>query len=168
MTNPRSISLDVSAGGRLTAVANAPSGTFVFVTPERCVIVLNAAGVPMAIQGSDDEDNTDWTAPSPTKHLGGDLQVGSRLVAGSVLAQGINLIWSDTATYVMQFANNNTIVYATRLASKGDDFGLIGSGAFIAVGGVAYWMSSTDFNVYAGPAVACPMSMTSGTLFRRY
>jgi hypothetical protein len=158
MRNNQSVlyQLDVSAGGRLTAVANAPSGTFVFVTPERVVIVLNAAGVPMAIQGSDDEDNTDWTPTITNKAFGRRLQVGSRLVAGSVLAQGINLIWSDTATYVMQFANNNTTVYATRLASKGDDFGLIGSGAFIAVGGVAYWMSSTDFNVYAGACRRMP------------
>jgi len=141
---------DSSVGGRMTAIANAPVGNYAFVTSERIIVVLGAGGNPMAIQGCDDEDNTVWSASVTNKAFGRTLQTGSRLVAASQLGQGLNLIWSDSCCYILQFANNNVTVYASRLIGYGEDLGLIGQEAFVVVSGVAYWMSSSDFKAYAG------------------
>lgn len=149
---------DKSAGGRAALVANAPTGNYMFVTSERVVVVLGAASNPMAIQGSDDEDITDWTPAVTNKSFSRTFQVGTRLVAGTRLSQGVNLIWSDLSCYILQFANNNTTVYNDRIAGAGDDYGLIGSGAFIVVGGVCFWMSGTDFKMFAGSPSRMPMA----------
>ncbi len=141
---------DVSVGGRAAPVSNAPTGTWAFVTTERVIMVLGAGGDPMRVRSCDDNDITDWTPAISNKSINRLLNTGSRLVCGAILGQGINVVWSDTTVYVAQFANNNTTVYNFRNAARGDDYGIIGSGAFVMVGSAAYWMSSTDFKMYAG------------------
>lgn len=147
---------DTSVGGRMAAVSNAPTGNYQFITSERIIVVLGADSNPMRVRGCDDEDNTVWTASATNKAFGRTLQSGSRLMAGARLAQGVNILWSDSTAYSMQWANNNVTVYSTRLIGEGEDLGLIGAAAFVVVGGVAFWMSASDFKMYAGSPQRIP------------
>jgi len=133
---------------RMLALTNAPSSNAaVFVTDDRHVIALGAGGSPMKVQWPDQDDATDWT-PSATNTAGSrNLQVGSRLINGSVLQNRVNLIWSDSAVYLWQYTGSN-FVFDSRLA--GTDCGLIGPMAYCVVSGVAYWMSRGNFHMYSG------------------
>lgn len=139
---------------RAALVANAPAtGLFMFVTTERIVVVLGADGDLMQMRWSDDDDNTIWTPADDNTANIRKLQEGSRLMAGCRLAQGVNLVWSDTAVYLMQFLATNE-VYSTRVV--GTNCGLIGPGAFIVADGVAFWMAPTTFHMYAGQLSTLP------------
>lgn len=144
--------LDVNTRAEL--VNNAPTtGLYMFVTSERIVVVLGADGDFMRMKWSDDDDNTIWTPGDANTANNRRLQEGSRLIAGCRLAQGINLVWSDTAVYLMQFTATN-IVYSTRVV--GTNCGLVGPAAFVVVDGAAYWMSATSFFMYGGQMAPLP------------
>jgi hypothetical protein len=137
---------------RPTALANAPAtGTFMFVTSERVVVVLGADGDPMAMAWSDDDDPEDWT-PTPTNLANTRrLQSGNRMIAGASLSQQVNLVWTDTAVYIMQWTGSNE-VYATRVLAT--NCGLVGPAAFTVVDGVAYWMTSNSMHMFSGGGVS--------------
>jgi hypothetical protein len=144
----------LNTANRAALVANAPAtGLFAFITSERIIVVLGADGDFMLMKWCDDDDNTVWTpAPDNTANIRR-LQVGSRLVAGVSLHQQINLVWSDTAAYLMQFLGNNE-VYSTRVV--GTQCGLVGPGAFCVVHGVAFWMSPRTFHMFNGSVEHVP------------
>lgn len=144
----------LNIANRAAAVTNAPTiGQFMFVTSERIVVVVGADGDMMLLKWSDDDDNTIWTPADANTANSRKLQEGSRLIAGARLAQGVNLVWSDTAIYLMQFTGTNT-VYSTRVV--GTQCGLIAPGAFAVVDGVAFWMTPTSFQMYAGQMSPLP------------
>ena len=144
----------LNIANRAAAVANAPtSGLYMFVTSERIVVVLGADGDPMNMKWCDDDDNTVWTPADANTANSRRLQEGSRLIAGTRLAQGVNLVWSDTAVYLMQFTGTNA-VYSTRVV--GSQSGLIGPGAFTVVDGIAFWMTTSSFLMYAGQLNSLP------------
>lgn len=145
---------EVDSTTRAELVANAPtSGLFMFVTSERIVVVLGADGDFMKMKWCDDDDNTVWTPSDANTANIRRLQEGSRLIAGGRIAQGVNIVWSDTAAYLMQFTGTNT-VYSTRII--GTNCGLIGPGAFIVVDGVAFWMAPSTFHMYGGQLSQLP------------
>lgn len=119
-----------------------------FVTGERFVMALGSGAdgtTPMTVRWPDQDDITDWTpSPSNTANIR-TLQSGSKLVAGLALADGINLIWSDTSVYLFQYTGSDE-VYNTRLAAT--NCGLIAPHAVTKVNGVAYWMSYQRFYMY--------------------
>lgn len=137
-----------AVANRAAVVANSPAtGLFMFVTSERIVVVLGANGDFMNMAWSDDNDNTIWT-PGPANAANTRrLQEGTRMVAGARLAQGVNLVWTDTAAILMQYTGSNS-VYATR--TLGRDCGLVGPAAFAVHDGIAYWMSGNHFFYYNG------------------
>jgi hypothetical protein len=145
---------DVNPSNRAALVTNAPAtGLYMFVTSERMVVVLGADGDFMEMKWCDDDDNTVWTpADSNTANIRR-LQEGSRLMAGTRLVQQVNLVWSDTAIYLMQFVPTNT-VYSIRMIAK--TCGLIGPQAFCVADGVAFWMSSNTFYMYSGQLQEIP------------
>lgn len=144
----------LNIANRATVVSNAPTtGLYMFVTSERIVVVLGADGDFMTMEWSDDDDNTVWTPADANTANIRKLQEGSRLMAGTRLAQGVNLVWSDTAVYLMQFTGTN-IVYSTRVV--GTNCGLVGPRAFIVVDGIAFWMAPTAFQMYAGQLGSIP------------
>lgn len=144
----------LNVANRAAVVTNAPTiGQFMFVTSERIVVVLGADGDMMLLKWCDDDDNTVWTPGDANTANSRKLQEGSRLMAGTRMAQGVNLVWSDTAIYLMQFTGTNT-VYSTRVV--GTQCGLIGPGAFTVVDGVAFWMTPTSFQMYAGQMATLP------------
>lgn len=138
---------ELDTATRATAVSGAPTGVFMFVTSERIVMILGADGVLMDLAWNDDDTLTDWT-PGPTDTANTRrLKEGSRLMAGASLARSVNIIWSDTAAYLLQWTGTNS-VYSDRLL--GTNCGLIGPAAFTIVDGVAFWMSLNTFYMFSG------------------
>jgi hypothetical protein len=134
---------------RAAALANAPTrGEYMFVTSERIIVVLGADGDFMLMKWCDDDDPTLWTPAEDNTANIRRLQEGNRLMGGTRLAQAVNLVWSDTAVYLMQFTGNNN-VYSTRVV--GTNCGLISPASYVIVDGIAFWMSPTGtFHMYGG------------------
>lgn len=145
--------LDVA--DRAEAVANAPTGLYMFVTSERMIVVLGSDGDFMRLAWCDDDDPTIWTPASTNTANVRKLQEGSRLICGARLAQGVNMLWTDTAIYLMQFTGSNN-VYSTRIV--GTNCGIIGATAFVVVDGIAYWMGPNKFYLYNGVVSQIPRS----------
>lgn len=144
----------LSTSSRAAVVTNAPTtGLYMFVTSERIVVVLGADGDFMNMKWSDDDDITDWTPGDADTANSRRLQEGTRMIAGTRLAQGVNVVWTDTAIYLMQFTGTN-VVYSTRVV--GSNCGLIGPGGFCVADGIAYWMSPTGFHMYSGQMAPIP------------
>jgi hypothetical protein len=144
----------VDVNARAVPVTNAPTiGNYMFITSERIVVVLGAGGDNMRMDWCDDDDNTVWTPADNNTANSRRLQDGSRLIAGTRVAQGVNLVWSDTTVYLMQFTGTNA-VYSTRVV--GSQSGIIGPGAFTVVDGIAFWMAANSFHMYAGQLNSLP------------
>lgn len=155
----------LNPANRAALVANAPTtGLYMFVTSERIVVVLGADGDLMLMKWCDDDDNTVWTPASGNSANIRKLQEGNRLMAGTRLAQGINIVWSDTAIYLMQFNAQNT-VYSTRVV--GSNCGLIGPAAFTVVDGITFWMSQNSFYMYGGQISQLPRSEEIDPIFQQ-
>lgn len=141
---------ELDTSDRAEAVTNAPTAVFMFVTSERIVMMLGADSELMDLAWCDDDDITDWTPSATNTANTRRLSHGSRLMAGASLAQGVNIIWSDTAAYLLQWTGTNA-VYSDRLLAS--NCGIVGPGAFITVDGVAFWMSIDAFYMFAGGGV---------------
>lgn len=153
---------DLDIAERAEALANAPNGTFMFVTSERIIVVLGSSGDLMRMDWNDDDDPTDWTPSATNTANVRRLQSGSRLVGGGRLRNYQNLVWSDTSCYTMQWTGDNN-VYAT--FAVGHECGLIGPCAFQIVNGVAFWMSNDNFFMFNGSVVPVPRSDDIKTIF---
>ena len=127
-----------------------------FVTGERFIFALGSGSdgtTPMKVQWPDQDDPTDWTPTASNTANSRTLQSGSRLINGTSLSDGINLVWSDTSLYVFQYTGSD-FVYDSRLV--GTSCGLIAPLAFAKISGVAFWMSGDGFNMYASGVQAIP------------
>ena len=156
---------DANISARAVAVANAPStANYMFVTSERMPFMLGTNGDQMRVQWPDQDDNTIWTAGPNNTANSRRLQTGSRLVCGARMAQRTNCIWSDTAFYLAQYTGTN-VVYTTPLIAV--NCGIVGPAAFAVVDGIPYWMTPTDFMMYAGGSVQpMPNSQDVNPIFK--
>ncbi len=136
----------------LAEVSGAPTGSFMFVTSERMVCILGAGGDPMRVRTSDDDDYTEWTPAEDNTCIDRNLQKGNRMIAGAVLSQGNNVLWSDTHLYRMTFNGTNTVYSTPDVAA----IGIVGPTAFVVVDGVAFWMAPTGFYLYNGSVEPIP------------
>ena len=138
---------------RAEHVTNAPaSARAMFVTGERFVFMLGTTS-PMTVQWPDQDDPTDWTPTAANTANVRTLQVGSRLMNGVALVDGVSLVWTDIGVYVFQYTGTD-LVYDSRLA--GTSCGLIGQHAFTKASGVAFWMSPQGFHMYVGGVQVIP------------
>ncbi len=142
---------------RAELVTNAPAYMrAMFVTGERFVFALGSGAdgtTPMKVQWPDQDDITDWTPSASNSANARTLQSGSKLINGTPLSDGINLVWSDTSVYVFQYTGSD-FVYDSRLA--GTNCGLVAPLAFTRVSGVAFWMSGENFYMYAAGVQPIP------------
>lgn len=128
-------------------VSGAPTSMrAMFVTGERFVFALGTT-TPMTVQWPDQDDITNWTPAASNNANTRTLQVGSKLVNGTPLVDGVNLVWTDTGLYVFQYTGSD-FVYDSRLA--GDNCGLVAPKAWTRIAGVAYWMTAQRFKMFNG------------------
>ena len=136
---------------RAAIVATAPTDCrYLFVTPENFVFALRTN---MVLSGSSQGDFTIWTPATNNTAFQRTLAIGTKLIAGKVLAPFLSLIWSDSAVYLAQYTGSSFVYNTQLLASK---CGLVGPGAAVTVGGKAYWMSPDNFWMYDGSVQVMP------------
>lgn len=140
---------------RAALVTNSPTGNFMFVTNERYPVMLGADGAHMTLAWPDQNDITVWTPATTNTATVRNLQKGSRLIAGINLRRENNAVWSDSCFYLMRYTGARGIIYET--LPVGEGCGIVGPHAFAVDGnGVAYWMSTFTFYLYAGSIVEIP------------
>ncbi len=140
----------LNSANRAAAVTNAPTGLFMFVTTERIVMVLGADGEFMDIAWNDDDTLTDWTPSAANTANLRRLKEGNRLIGGASLSMAANIVWSDTAAYLLPWTGTNA-VYADRLLAT--NCGLVGPAAFTVVDGIAFWVAPFGFYMFSGGGV---------------
>lgn len=150
---------DTSRGGVPTPVLEAFSSIrFIFVTDEKIVHALGINGDPTKFGWSDQADLTEWVATDINQASAGrDVQGGSRLLGGCKVANGVNLLFTDTTVYVHQYTGG-ALVYDTRIAPDGNDNGLIGPLSFASLNGKVFWMSQNGFRMFDGAVRDIPQS----------
>lgn len=138
---------------RAEVVTNAPTSIrAMFVTGERYVFLLGTS-TPMTVQWPDQDDITDYTPSASNSANIRTLQVGSKLMCGCAIGDGVSLVWSDAALYVFQFTGSD-FVYDSRVAAR--NCGPIAQKAFDVANATAFWMSGSDFWMYSGGAQLVP------------
>ena len=135
-------------GGNATAVANAPTGAAVVVTPERFPMILGAGGNPRRVQWPDQETLTTWTATATNQAGDLDLQTKGSLVCGARVNGG-TLIFS---THDLFFARYIGLPNVYGIKQAGDQCGIIGKHAYCTVDQNAYWMGESCFWMWGGYA----------------
>jgi hypothetical protein len=108
----------------------------------------------MLIRWSDQELIQDWT-PTPV-NLAGDIRlaIGSEIIA-VVSAQREILVWTDSALYSLQFADQLG-VGQTLIA---DNISIAGPNAAILANNVVYWMGRDKFYRYTGRSETLPSTV---------
>lgn len=128
------------------AVAGAPSGSAVVVTPERFIFVLGAGGNNRKVQWADQESDSDWTAGATDQAGDQVIETSGKLMCGKRLRGG-TLIWTDMdvhlATYIGQ-------PYVYRFDRVGENCGIASRGAAVVAGDRAMWMGIRHFYAYDG------------------
>ena len=136
------------------AMANAPvNNRGLFVTDERMVVLLGAAGNPRNVQWCAQGDYTVW-APAAT-NTAGSLIVNTTgaLMAGMRYAQGTYLLFTDIDVHTMSYIGQPFVYGLNRV---GDKCGLLGPHAKVAVNGGIVWMSPSNFHFYNGAVTTMP------------
>lgn len=132
----------------------------ILVTESRFALVFgtnpigSSAMDPMLIRWSDQELIQDWT-PTPT-NLAGDLRlaIGSEIIT-AVSAQREILVWTNSALYSLQFAEELGFVQ-TLIA---DNISIAGPNAVIVANNVVYWMGKDKFYRYTGRSETLPSTV---------
>ena len=140
---------DTSAATRMTlASANAPSSSiYMFVTKEKHVVSLGAAGNPYQIKNSHQNDYTNWTASATSQADTFSLEGGEPIVGGRAFRDGVNLIWTRQSLWTRTFTDRQPFWNTKR---RGVGMGLYGPHAHVEYGSLIYWMSDGDFYYFDG------------------
>jgi hypothetical protein len=123
---------------------------YAFVTQERFIFALCTG---MVVQWCNQGDYLTWTPATNNTANARTLQVGTKLVAGSVLGPELAGVWSDAAMYLFQYTGS-AFIYNSRVVGK--NCGLIAPGAVVSVGGMAFWMGTNNFWMFNGSVVPMP------------
>lgn len=143
----------VAGSSQYSISANAPiSNTAIVVTPERFIVALGASGQGRKVQWASQESLTDWAASATNSAGSFTLTTKGRLMAGRRTRRQ-TMLWTDVDIYAMTFIGG-TFVYA--FEQLGDNCGLIGPNACIALGDRVFWMSYGKFFEYDGAIKPIP------------
>jgi hypothetical protein len=115
----------------------------------------NSTFDPMLVRWSDQENIYDWV-PTATNQAGElKLSNGSTIVAG-VHSRQENLIYTDTALFVMQYLGP-PYVWGFNLIA--DNISIMSPGAVTSVNNVTYWMGVDKFYTYTGRVETLPCTL---------
>ena len=132
----------------------APSSqNFMFVTPERIVVGLGTNGNSMQMSWSDQTSYNIWSPAIGNTANIRTLSGGSYLVSGTTVQSGVNMVWSDTTAFNMNYTGDNSI-YQTPIAGKG--VGTQSPLARCVLGNVVYWMGDSYFWMWNGSVTPLP------------
>ena len=110
---------------------------------------------PLLIRWSDQESYQTWI-PAITNQAGSyRLSHGSTIVTALQTRQEI-LVWTDAATYSMQYSGPPYVWNFTTLA---DNTSIIGPNSAVSVNGITYWMGVDKFYTYAGRVDTLPCTL---------
>ena len=144
---------------RAVEVTAAPTGRFMYVSPEdRHVIVLGAGGDDLAVQWCDQGDFTNWTQSATTTADDRRLLHGSKFRA-AIRTRGGALLWTDTSLYLIQFIASADFAFGIHRVGNAD---ICGPAACCEVSGRVYWMAPSGFYMYDGRIVKleCTLQQT--------
>lgn len=128
----------------------APASIYaMFVTPERFVFALGTPANALLVQWADQDDYTDWTPTANNTANSRTLQIGSRMVGGLAVRNGVSLVSTDTTVYIFNYTGDN-FIYDSSVA--GDNCGFIAVHAAAVMGSAAYWLSAQDLWTWDGAA----------------
>jgi hypothetical protein len=139
---------------RATVVSTSPTKiNSIVVSPnDRHVIALGTNEFstsifnPLLIRWSDQENFTNWE-PSISSTSGEIQLVDGTEIVGGIRSRNAIHIWTDRAMYALNFVGPPFIFNNTLL---GNNAGLIGPHAAVALEGVTYWMGINDFFAFNG------------------
>lgn len=136
---------------RAQVIANAPLNVrSTFVTPEEFVFALLEG---MTVASCSQGDFNTWTPATNNTAFSRTLAIGSKLIAGRVLAPFQSAVWSDAAMYMFQYTGDQFIYKSSMV---GRDCGLIGPNAVVTVNGAAFWMGNDNFLMFDGSVHPMP------------
>lgn len=167
LSNPSGASIyvyDPAFGGHSYQMYNAPAVVYgMFVTPERFIFALGASTNYLKVQWPDQSDNTQWTATAANTANSRTLQIGSYLVNGIAMRDGISLVLSNNACNTFNYTGDNN-VYASSAAST--NTGLISGTAICTSQNMAFWMEHADFFMWNGQVERIPSDDIRDYVFR--
>lgn len=129
-----------------TLVSGAPTEINYAFVSNGIVVTFGADGVPNKIYASDQNDITEWTSSSVNQVFEDNIEGAGRLTS-HVSVNGVNLIFTETQTYIFQYIGL-PLVWSTQLLEPG--IGIIAPMARVVVKGVAYWMGQGNFYRWSG------------------
>jgi hypothetical protein len=135
-------------GGDAAVIANSPNASAIVTTEERFILALGADGDPRKIAFPDGENYTAWTPTSTNRAREILIQSKGVLMCG-VRASGGALLFTDQEPHFARYVGLPD-VYSVRRA--GENCGIIGRHAKVAVDQLVYWMGASSFWVWSGYA----------------
>lgn len=162
---PRDTLYEQSGVSAATAVAGAPSGQCMLLTPERQVLIGNSN----IIYGSDLEDYNDWIPTSDNNAFEHVLDGATDVLRMAMVGQFLG-VWTRDALYVGQFLGAPAQTYRFDLVDR--NCGIIGTSALTVHNGRAYWVGSDlQFRTWAPGelprVIPCPVSKAFATDLKR-
>ena len=156
---------DTSAGGRATAVANAPTASRLSLvsTPDRHLVLFgteNTIGTPgsqddLLVRFSDQENINEYQPVA--ENTAGSLRIadGSRILAAE-RSRGQILVWTDSSLHSLQYIGPP---FTFGLRQLGQNCGIIGQHGGIDLNGISYWMSQDSFYLFDGSVKKLPCTV---------
>jgi hypothetical protein len=131
-------------------VTNAPTAINYAFVSDNIIVTFGAGGIVNRIFTSDQAAATIWTASSTNQVFDYTVNGASQLIS-HVSVSGVNLIFTDHQTYLFSylgFQGNGSSIW--KVLKIEDNIGIIGPMARCTVAGVAYWMDTNNFYMWAG------------------
>ena len=129
-----------------TLVTNAPTAVSYAFVSDNILVTFGAGGTVNRVFASDQGNMTQWTGSSTNQVFDYTINGASQLIS-HVPISGINLIFSAHQTYTFQYIGLPGVWAIKKIE---DNIGIIGPMARCSIGGVAYWMDTNNFYMWAG------------------
>lgn len=129
-----------------TLVANAPTAINYAFVSDNIIVTFGAGNVPNNISTSDQANSTVWAGSSTNQVFIYNVNGAGKLIS-HVPISGVNLIFTAHQTYLFQYIGL-PLIWNIKLLEQ--NVGIIGPMARVAVSGIAYWMDTNGFWMWAG------------------
>lgn len=135
------------------ALSGAPTCEALFVTDEFILVAIAAGGDPREVRWSDVRNPTQWTAA--VTNFAGDYDIlsSARLMCGQKVLGG-GLIWSSEDLHLLRYVGLPDVYSFERIA---DNCGTVSRKAHVRANDLIFWMSRSQFFVYAGRGLVQPL-----------